>query len=1135
MIFRWIGTNCIAIVAAVCVGWMLFSYCAPICPAQDQPQPVKLTVQNRLTKQLPAEASHSYFVTLEAAQFARLQVEYLGGKAEITIYDPTGQQLKQVRWQNYSAVSISFIAPSKGDYQVNIRATEKPKISMQYQIEVAEIRKATKSDQMRIRAEQAFYEGEKFRWTQRADDIQIAIKKYEEAGAFWRLVKNQRSEAIALRSIGELYELIGETQQALSYYFKALALNKNSDAIGEADSLNKIGYVYVYSGEKQKAEQTLSRALSISQTNGYQQGKAQALNNLGEYNYFYGNYEKSIELYNQGLQISQEINAPRLEAYSFLNLSETYSTLADREKALRNYQQSLSLWRLMEDSRGEALAELAGAGIHAKWGDNQQAIFLYNEALKKMQRVGDKLWEAVSYNGLGFIYSKIGDINKAIEYRLQALKIIRRLRLPLVITSTLLDLGKMYQASGDSKNALRCFQEIQQDKNNLVAQQIAASLTYNIGLALESLGNQDEALAHYTKSLTLNPTLGLRKNVFGSIGKWHFNKGEKQKALENFTKALQINREVHDEIGEVSALYYLALTERDLWQAVEAQKHIEEAIRLAESLRENVKGPEFRTTYFATVQNCFDLYIDLLMQQHKKNSNLGFDIQALELSERARARTFLESLLESNFDIGKGVDPSLLTREKELKQKIDERSNYREQLLAKSHTESQLQTVDAEINELTAEFERLRSLIRAANPNYSSLTIVHPIKLQEIQALLDSDTALLEYRLGDERSYLWAVSQNAVESFELPSRQVIESLCKSVLERLVSPSDAAPLTGKQSRQMHTERATSRAAQATEDLSRLLLGAVAPLVKSKRLLIVADGALQYIPFAALYAPNRFEPETPLLVEHEIINLPSASVLTVLRKEFNGRALAEKSIAVIADPVFTKEDFLLKRKNRSFENIALNKALNVDLQRAVTEANRQTKGREIGRLPYSLIEADNILQIATGTQTLRAVGFDANLEKVKSADLRNYRYIHFATHGLTNENPYLSGIVLSLIDERGQPQRGFLRLQDISDLKLSSELVVLSACQTALGREFRGEGLISLTRGFMQAGSKRVIASLWNVNDSVTADLMKQFYQGLFIGKLSPAAALRAAQLEVWKRKSKKAPYYWAAFILQGEWQ
>ena len=192
----------------------------------------------------------------------------------------------------------------------------------------------------------------------------------------------------------------------------------------------------------------------------------------------------------------------------------------------------------------------------------------------------------------------------------------------------------------------------------------------------------------------------------------------------------------------------------------------------------------------------------------------------------------------------------------------------------------------------------------------------------------------------------------------------------------------------------------------------------------------------------------------------------------------------------------------------------------------------------RLRFSRAEADAIARLAPEGQRLEAVDFVANRATATSAELSEYRIVHFATHGLVNsQHPELSGIVLSLVDKKGEPQNGFLRLYEIYNLKLNADLVVLSACQTALGKEIKGEGLIGLTRGFMYAGAPRVVASLWRIDDRATAELMTRFYSGMLKDKLRPAAALRAAQVSLLQGQDKRwaAPHYWAAFTIQGEWK
>jgi CHAT domain-containing protein len=280
---------------------------------------------------------------------------------------------------------------------------------------------------------------------------------------------------------------------------------------------------------------------------------------------------------------------------------------------------------------------------------------------------------------------------------------------------------------------------------------------------------------------------------------------------------------------------------------------------------------------------------------------------------------------------------------------------------------------------------------------------------------------------------------------------------------------------------------------------------------------------------------------LIVDHEIVSLPSASALAVLRREMTGRAAAAKTLAILADPVFSSNDTRVKgtssaqSENASSAQLRRRAADDV-LQRSAEQAGLHSSDLRIPRLPGTRREAAGILELLPETERKQAFDFDASRATFLNPELSQYRYLHLATHGLLNStHPELSGLVLSLVDQQGQPQDGFLRLHEIYNLKLNAELVTLSACQTALGKDIRGEGLVGLTRGFMYAGAPRIVASLWKVDDKATAESMKRFYQAMLKDGLRPAAALRAAQVELLKTKSTEDPYYWAAFVLQGEWK
>jgi CHAT domain-containing protein len=434
-----------------------------------------------------------------------------------------------------------------------------------------------------------------------------------------------------------------------------------------------------------------------------------------------------------------------------------------------------------------------------------------------------------------------------------------------------------------------------------------------------------------------------------------------------------------------------------------------------------------------------------------------------------------------------------------------------------------------ELYELCIELLMVQAEIRAKSPRHAALTQAQPLSLERIQRHLDADTVLLEYALGDATSYLWAVTRDAVTPFELRPRAEVERAARRAYEML--------------QVSHRRTGRRQAELALAELGAMVLGPAAAHLPGKRLLIVADGVLQYVPFGALLRPAADHSLVPLIVDHEIVSLPSASVMAVQRRELAGRPRADKSVAVLADPVLEPDDPRIRRsadRRRDPGERAMTQHTPGDpnANRSMADLNRSASDLGIvrfDRLPFTRDEADAIIALADDAEALKRLDFDASRAAVHGGELDRYRIIHFATHGILNsQHPELSGIVLSLFEEDGTPRNGFVRAHEIVDLKLTAELVVLSACRTALGKEVDGEGFLGLVRGFMHAGAARVVASMWDVRDEATAVLMKRFYEGMLRDGLTPAAALRSAQVSLWKETRFEAPYYWAGFVIQGEW-
>ncbi len=521
-----------------------------------------------------------------------------------------------------------------------------------------------------------------------------------------------------------------------------------------------------------------------------------------------------------------------------------------------------------------------------------------------------------------------------------------------------------------------------------------------------------------------------------------------------------------------------------------------------------------------------------MQRRHQANPGNDDDVAAaLEISERARARALLDSLLEAHVDLREGIEPALLERERSLQKQLNDASSALSRLFGSKGGDDALAAAAQKVDRLTAEYQQVQTLVRRDSPHYAAVTQPQPSSARDIQqSVLDEDTVLLEFALGDERSWLWAVTTEDITSVELVSRRRIEATARSLYRKYTARQRQR---GESTAEYEKRLAGAEAGrvQTAAEMSRLLFAGIARRLtgewRGKRLAIVATGALEYLPFAALPLPER-TPAIPMIARHEIVTIPSASVLAMLRRETSDRAPAAGTLAIVADPVFDPSDPRIGG-GRSLERTS-------STSRGDSLGGLALARDGFARLPFSRDEAHAIASLAGPRQVFTALDFDASRSTVLGGALQRYRVVHFATHGIVDgRRPALSGLILSLFDERGKARNGYLRLHDIYNTRLDADLVVLSACQTALGKEIKGEGLVSLTRAFMYAGAPRVVASLWQVNDHATAELMTHFYRGILQQKLAPGAALRAAQRALARDPRWREPYYWAGFVLQGDWR
>jgi len=813
-----------------------------------------------------------------------------------------------------------------------------------------------------------------------------------------------------------------------------------------------------------------------------------------------GDIPGAIELQTRALQMFRALDRRDREARVLNRLGDLSRKVGEVAEADKYFQDALPLAQACGDPA--TVAE-----IFNNWGLLLVGVGRIEEGLEKLQsaiplaqQTNATDTEITLHANSGLAYQDLGLYDKAVASFERALALTEKINQPRRIARTLQMTASAYFDSGDLARAEQTVQKSLDVYERAQDPALAASAQLTYGRILLSMDETDRAIGLFSRAL---PALRAAKDGRGeaaTLTGWAealLRRGEPDAALEKVDAALPIQRLVMNREGEAHTQYVRALALQMSGRTSDASTAAAESTRIVEGTRGTMINAHLRTSYLATVRKYFALQIDLLQQQ-------GSSAAAFEVSERGRARTLLEGLAESATRIRKGVDPQLLARQRTVQAALNAKEAYRARIVsADGEKNPRAIAAQADIARLIDEWNATEAEIRRNSPEYWALKAPEPITVERLQqTLLDADTALVEYQLGATHSYAWVIDRQSITAYTLPPSARIEPLARQYHTLL-----STELTGLDDAARRKLGADSDA--AGRKLATAVWAPLAARVRGKRLLIVSDGVLQYVPFAAL-------PSTagaPLLASHEIAYLPSASVLQTLRH--NSRAVAaDAPIAVFADPVFSPDDARLTGHTLASRGPA------------------SRAGDGYPRLRFSRSEAQAIAAASKGA--FEALDFTAAKQTLTTRDLRRYRVLHFATHGVLNtEHPELSGLVLSLIDSAGKPIDGFLRLHEIYNLDLDADLVVLSACRTALGKEVHGEGLIGLTRGFMYAGATRVVSSVWNVDDRASALLMSRFYQGMLTRRLAPAKALREAQLSLLAEPRWANPHYWAAFGLQGD--
>lgn len=825
---------------------------------------------------------------------------------------------------------------------------------------------------------------------------------------------------------------------------------------------------------------------------------------------------EGIEALTQALDCFRRSGAERQAGNVLFYLGEAWEGLGDLDLAGRSYEEALALWERLGDLPHQAARLNDLAILRMRQGREHAAIDLYTRSIEIWQRAGEWGELATTRTNLGILYASLGENRMALENYHLALGLLEQQPESRQKAVTLSKLGDVLLESEGPETALEKYREALILRRRLHDTRGQAVTLNSMGLAhleanrplqaFRDFSAAVEILSHHQEPVD-------QSMVLSNLALAYERLDRPERARELYQQALALGAQDRRTSGV--ALFGLARVARMEGALDEAERWVEQSLDSVEAIRSQVWRPDLRSTYHAAQQEQYAFLIDLLAERHRLEPERGHAARAFAAAERARARSLLDLLSAARHR----PSPQELSRLDHLSRQIN--SRHRKWLSASTRGIAD----DGVDRELTSLLERWRQeKVAAEGPRLPESGARPTLSLEQVQArLLDERTLLLQYFLGEEKSFLWAITSSTVRLIDtLPGRQQIEQAALQVRERMAVS--------------HQQTDELAARQAAAKLSRMILGPVADLLSRQRLVIIAPGPLQTVPFAALPNPGLagvpFSSEQrPLIVDHEIVNLPSASVLGALRSRAADRRQPSGLLAILADPVLERSDERLAGDRSGSQEGWL-----IERGGRGGGGPENRWGLSLQRLPFAGREAEEILALVGSRPVLAASGFAASRGLVKSGRLSHYRILHFATHSLYNDlHPELSILVLSNFDVAGRPVDGHLRAYEIADLELRADLVVLSACRTGLSEEEGGEGRVGLTQGFLNAGVPRLVASLWNVDDRATSELMKRFYTAFLHGNLPPAQALREAQISFLREKRWSAPYHWAGFAFHGEWE
>jgi CHAT domain-containing protein len=914
-------------------------------------------------------------------------------------------------------------------------------------------------------------------------DLRSAVGLLADSARQFASSGRPHQSAAAKLEAGDVYLMMSSYQQAIAAYRQVLTISGGL-ADQRCAALSRIARTYASIGRPRDAQNYTDEAASVCLAVSDKKVLADAAEAQGETRFWLGNMSDAIASFTRARELASEVEDRDGEGLATLMLS---GAIDDPQQANRLAWSALGDFAESGNEYGAAQAHMKLGYFASTGGDFEVARCHSESALPVFQRIADKDNAAIVLNILGLIARQSGDLEESLRYYRRARNDFASVRDDLGELASIKEIAEILLSQhryGDVEPLYARKLQLAQATSNHA---YLASALLDIAGVYARQHRYKQAHETYQRSLAEFRVAGNpdgESDALERTAELEAEQGRYQQALQVLGEA-QALRDQAGEIEDLARIQYLRariyLRINDLEKA---RSEIEKTVAIIESQRLRIAKFDSRAQYFASVHEYYSLYIQVLMALDKLHPHQKYGQLAFEAAERSKVRSLLDLLenIQQDFPCDK--------------------------LLA-----SNLKAATTEGNQKPS--------------GALELTTPQSLTLGEIQAQIGGgDTLLLEFALGEDRSVAWVLDGDSLEAFDIGPAAEIRNRVR-LFRRALLPIESKANESPTDYLRRRAAAKNALLLQSRQLAKLLFGPVR-LPARRRLLIVPDGSLQYLPFAALSITENGRDAVPLIKLYELAMLPSASALVSLRRTAGKRPQPADEVTVFADPVFEPPG---KPTPASVPSL-----LGSPRSRELTRALRDMQDSKwIPNLPGSRNEALAIQQITGSARTRLVMGYEANREAIMGSSIARQRIIHFATHGMMDtRHPEMSGLVLSMFDKRGKAQDGYLRLSDIYNLKLSADLVVLSSCESALGKDLGSEGINGLPRAFLYAGARSVIASLWKVDDEATVPLMKMFYSRLQRGE-NPARALQGAQLDLLKNARLSDPYYWAAFVLEGDYQ